>query len=576
MTVPEIIKKRIFQSILISLLIHLGFLIWSFFVKLVPYSGLVNKPDKTLHIKMAKEEKLGGRETTQSSDNRTSEKSLHPEDPSTQAALETQPESPEVVRDKIAAAVPNHNEALVPAAPQKNFYKPQKNDVMVTKKVRRATRKNLVDVGEIPQADFASGSPVIVSGEDISQNFLDKGYLAVKAGPSSPMQVANGPDQFQVMQKSSAGLSRKLKAADLGTTLIYELTKYQDPKSGQKYFKLVVKVKDATANFPVVPKEIIFLVDASESIGEVRLKQFQEGLNYSLNHLNPDDRFNILIFKDKTIPFSPQSLKPEPDNIKKAIQFLEDLKSGSRTDVYDALQTSMDFQNSFEPSYRVLLSDGFPTKGVTNSRQVINEISDMNNGKFSVFSFGGGVNISQYMLDFLAYKNRGWSQTVDREYLIGKEFAKLSDRIKDPLLLHLRYRINGLNEKEVFPQILPDFFKGSEFVIYGTFKDENKFVVQVLGNALGETKEFIVNAALDDAAAGNKDIARQWAFHKVYHLISELKFNEDNQALIKEIDDLCAKFEIVTPYSRNFRESHKSKKAPAVKDAPKPEPAPSK
>ena len=122
---------------------------------------------------------------------------------------------------------------------------------------------------------------------------------------------------------------------------------------------------------------------------------------------------------------------------------------------------------------------------------------------------------------------------VDREYLMGREFSKFYDEIKDPLLLNVRYYVSGLNDKEIFPQTMPDFFKGSQFVIYGKYTNEDKFVIQIRGEMVQDKKEFIVSASLKNASAGDKQIARDWAFHKVYYLISQLKYNENNEALLQ-------------------------------------------
>ncbi len=558
------IRKRIYYSILISLLIHFGFLVWSFFVKLLPEMHALENPQKLIHVRIAKDESLG--EQLPNADDRQSEKAVEMDDPF--AAAENQMpsmKSKDQVEDAVESAVHENDEPPAPSAVQEdqNLPRPQLTNEAISKKVRRATRRNLVEVGEVPFTDFSSGAPVTDAGEDISKDFLDKSSMAMKLPASPPTRAANGPDEFQVMKKSSAGLDRKSKAVDLGSTLTYELYKYQDPKTGQKYFKLLVKVRDATVNFPVIPKEIIFLVDSSESIGEDRLKQFKDGIMYALKRLNPDDRFNITFFKDKSIPLSPVSLKNDEAGMKKVGVFFDDYRAGSRTDVYSALETSINIKEQFTPSYRVVLTDGYPTQGLVNTRQVINEVSKANDGKVSIFTLGGGVAVSPYMLDFLAYKNRGWSQVINREYLIGKGVAALYDRIKDPLLLNLRYLISGVNTAEVYPKTLPDFFKGSEFVIYGIYNEENKFFLQVLGDVLGEKKEFALSSSLEQALEGDKDIARQWAFHKIYYLIGELKHNEDNKELVGQINDLCAQYGIVTPYSIE-RKSAKPKEVPSA------------
>jgi len=549
-------RKRILTALLFSLLIHLGFLAWSYFAKILPAIPFPERPETVFHVKIDREEHLG--HENPKFDTESSRKSQKPDSAFTEKATMPSVESEELIKNKIESSIQKDKQALIPTSVQENqvLKKADLNDVVMTKKVRRSIRENLVALGEVPNEAFASGAPVLNSGEDISKNFLDKSAIPANTSLAAPLQAANTQNEFQVMKKTSSGIEHEAKAMDLGTALTFQLYKYQDPLSGQKYFKLAVKVRDATVNFPVIPKEIIFLVDASGSIGMKRLTQFEEGLIYSLKHLNPDDRFNIFVFKDKSIPFSTTSLKPNHENIKNALEFLQGLKSWSTTDIYDALRTSINLNNPFVPSYRVFMSDGFPTTGILDARRVINEISRINDNKVSIFTFGGGASVDPYMLDFIAFKNRGWSRVADREYFMGREFSRLYDEIKDPLLLNVRYYVSGLETQEIFPQTMPDFFKGSQFVVYGRFTDEDRFALQIRGDMVQDKKEFIVSASLKDATAGDKQIARDWAFHKVYYLISELKYNENNQEVLDEIGALCAQFHIVTPYSISYHRPH--------------------
>jgi von Willebrand factor type A domain len=552
-------RKRILIALLVSLLVHFGFVVWSYFAKILPAFPLPDRPEAVFHVKINKQEQKG--QEILKFDRPSSRQSPRPDSHFTEN-LTSKPSigSEELIKNNIESSIQKNKEALIPSSVRENpvIQKSDLNDVITTKKVQRSVREHLVEIGEVPHEKFSSGSPVLVSGKDVSKYFLDKNALSADTALAVPLHTANTQNEFQVMKKTSSGIEHVSKAMDLGTALTYQLFKYQDPASGQKYFKLTVKVRDATVNFPVIPKEVIFLVDASASIGMERLTQFVEGLTYSLKHLNPNDRFNILVFKNKTIPFSPVSIKPVGENIKNAVEFLQNLKSWSTTDIYDALRTSINLKNPFVPSYRVFMSDGFPTTGIQDARRVINDISLINDNKVSIFTFGGGADVDPYMLDFIAFKNRGWSRVSDREYFIGRDFSRLYDEIKDPLLLNVRYYVGGLNDKEIFPQTMPDFFKGSQFVIYGKYKNENKFVIQIRGDMEQGKKEFIVSASLKDAAKGDQQIARDWAFHKVYYLISELKYNVNNEALINTIDDLCAKFHIITPYSMSFRRASKS------------------
>ncbi|MDE1920865.1 MAG: VWA domain-containing protein [Candidatus Omnitrophica bacterium] len=559
-----IVQRRILIALGISLSLHAGFLIWSYFAKMLPAVEFPEKPEMFFHVTIAKEEQMGTPKVKFATE--TLRKSPKPDNPFLENLISKPAiESEETVKNNIETSIQKGKQALIPSSVKQaqTLRKSDFNDIVTTRRVRRSLRENLVELGEVPTENFASGSPVLIAGEDISRNFLDKSSFPAKAALVTSRRSANMHNEFQMMKRSPTGQAPKSRLTDLGTALTYQLFRYQSP-SGQKYFKLVVKVKDATINFPVIPKEIIFLVDASGSIGMPRLTQVEEGIAYSLHHLNPDDRFNILAFNNRSIPFSPVSLKVDAGNIRKAVDFLHSLQSWSTTDIYDALRTSVTLPHPFVPSYRVLISDGIPTAGLVNDRHVINEISRINHNKVSIFTFGGGAAVDPYMLDFIAFKNRGWSTVVGRQYFMGRDLAGLYDEIKDPLLLNVRYYVSGLNEREIFPRTMPDFFKGSQFVIYGKYTNEDQFAVQIRGDTADDNKEFIVSGSLKNAPLGGKDIARDWAFHKVYYLISELKYDQDNGALIDAIHKICGQFHIITPYSFSENEPSHPLAAPKV------------
>ncbi len=380
----NLIRRRIILAFLLSILIHTGFLVWSYFVKILPNIPFPERPEAVFHVKIDKEEHIGGPQENLKFEAESSMKSPKPDNPFTEnTAIKPSIESEELVKNNIESSIQKNKEGLIPSSVRGSqvLRKSEFNDIVMTKKVRRSLRENLVELGEVPNENFSSGSPVLISGEDISRYFLDKSPIPANASLAAALKTANTQNDFQLMRKNSLGMEHESQSMDLGTALTYQLFKYQDPSSGQKYFKISVKVKDAMINFPVIPKEIIFLVDASGSIGKARLAQFEEGLEYSLKHLNPDDRFNIIVFKDKTIPFSPTSLKADPGNIKNALDFLQIIKSWSTTDIYDALRTSINLESPFVPSYRVVMSDGFPTTGIIDARRVINEISRINDNK---------------------------------------------------------------------------------------------------------------------------------------------------------------------------------------------------
>ena len=234
------------------------------------------------------------------------------------------------------------------------------------------------------------------------------------------------------------------------------------------------------------------------------------------------------------------------------MRFVEALTAGEKTDAYTALYKTIQEKHLRRPSYLIFLSDGRPTKGVVDSRRLINEVSALNQGKVVIFSFSGGTRVNRYLLDFLAYKNRGWAEYSYRTHLIGETLAQFYDKIRDPILLNPRYYVSGLDQENIYPKILPDFFRNTEFTLYGRYTDATTFSLQVLGDRNGKTREFFMKGSLADAKEGGEDIARGWAFNKIYHLISQLRYGGDNSKIIAEIRTLSRKFHIKTPYGRTI------------------------
>ncbi len=340
-----------------------------------------------------------------------------------------------------------------------------------------------------------------------------------------------------------------LKYESLDEFLDIRVLTYMDPKDSQKYFMIKIFAKKDAPGFKVMPKEILFLIDCSLSISPERLDEFKRGISTSLQNLNKGDVFNIIAFRDKTFLFRPESATATPDVIRQAENFVSGLTSNRTTDVYNAFEKIVSTKPARTPSNIILISDGRPTHGVVDSRELINSITRINKKVRPIFAYSGGSKVNRYLLDFIAYQNRAWSQFVKERGKIHSGLADFYAKTKDPIFLNLRYQLNGLDAVGVFPKSLPDFYRNAEFTLYGTFSDENEFSMQLLGDIEGDTKELIFMRALKDAEKGPADIMKGYAFNRIYHLISRVTTEGQNPKLLNEIQELSKRYGITTPYS---------------------------
>lgn len=332
---------------------------------------------------------------------------------------------------------------------------------------------------------------------------------------------------------------------DIRSFMGYRLETYEDPDDHLKYFKLSIQVEEIPGTLPALAKEMIFIIDASNSIGQELLNHFGLGAIQCLRLLNERDKFNIIVFNDHVRKMRETAVDNTIENIQQAQAFLSDLKSRSTTDLYETVLESIRNAHAMKPSYLFLISDGEPTVGVTDPVQIINQIAQINNGRVPIFGLGAGFP-NKYFMNFIAFTNHGWSE-FGPPITADEAVIQLYNHIKDPVLTDLRYFSIGLNAAEIYPKLLPDLFKGSEFVLYGKYGAERNFMLQLRGNSGKDIKQYVIKDTLNNGQPGDRTIAEQWAIRKVFHLIGHMQYNQNNQALIDEVNELASKFNLKIP-----------------------------
>lgn len=359
---------------------------------------------------------------------------------------------------------------------------------------------------------------------------------------------SSGVGRGQETVKDFKGLGGTGRYGSLDRFVEISVSTWRDPATGTGYFEVRLTPGKDAAKLPHMPKELVFLIDASLSINENRIKEFKKGIVHCLKNLNEGDRVNIVTFKETVTPFAPSSVAPGTSTVADAIRFMNKLEPSRTTDIYAAFLANMTADPGMLPSYIFFMSDGRPTHGETSSARIIEEISRKNALGRSFFSFSGGKRVNRYLLDFLSYQNRGWSEYAASGNAIAGRISEFYDKIRDPLLRNLRFQFSQIDEREVYPKHLPDLFRNAEFVIYGTYRDEKPFSLQLLGEIGGEVKEIILAGDLAKASPGTGEIAKNWAFNKIYHLISRMTMEGPKEELKAEVRELSRRYGIRTPY----------------------------
>jgi hypothetical protein len=343
---------------------------------------------------------------------------------------------------------------------------------------------------------------------------------------------------------------REHNYAFLDDLLDIELATWNNPGESEGYFQVRIVPKKGES-IPVLPKDVTFVVDASSSIPQHKLNTTAKGLREALRQLKAEDRFNIIVFRDSPQAFQSSLVSATRENRVAAEEFIRDLESRGETDVYKALQPVVQQQpREGTPGVVLVVSDGRPTTGIQDGRIIINGLSADNQSGNGIYAFGGGRTVNRYLLDLLAYRNKGVAQVVTDVDSIAYQLPDFFETLRDPILVDLRADFGRIDEKSVFPRNMPDFFQGQAVTLYGRYRpgEEEEFTLWLAGKAGDRKKEVIFRTGFDAATEGSREIAQGWAFQKAYDIIGKISREGETPELLNELKELRAEYGVRTSY----------------------------
>lgn len=323
---------------------------------------------------------------------------------------------------------------------------------------------------------------------------------------------------------------------------------YHDPR-GQRYFRILLLPNAKSSAMKVLPKDIIYVLDASGSIGRRVFQEMKTSVIQAIMRLPSTDRFNVLGFQSD-VEFLWSELQ-EANDVNKALAagFVQKLRPAGMTNIYRSLSSVGDLsRSSGRPFLISLFSDGRANIGVTNNREIINDLSRKTGNYVSIFSFGIGLRVNHYLLDLLSYRNKGRFDYAQEERYIERDIMMAQERIKSPVLLNLTADYGNVSSDDVYPKRLPDLFLNDAIIIYGLYDEQETCALRIVGETDTEKREFLFDIPLPRESTGPADIARYWALQRVYELIGQMSQTGDDPQRQREIDEISKQFGLQVPY----------------------------
>jgi Ca-activated chloride channel family protein len=324
-------------------------------------------------------------------------------------------------------------------------------------------------------------------------------------------------------------------------------------KSGDEdgYFMLLAS-PGVDAKEKVLPKDVAFVLDTSGSMSGPKMQQAKKALQFCIENLNDDDRFEIIRFSTEVEPLFDKLVEANQANRDKANNFVKDLKAMGSTAIDDALAKALSLQASREgrPYVIVFLTDGQPTIGTTDPGEILAHVMKENSGSTRIFCFGIGGDVNTHLLDSIAEQTRAFAQYVLPEEDLEVKVSSFFSKIKEPVMANPELKFSGdVRATKMYPTPLPDLFKGEQLIVVGRYSGHGGAAVTIEGKVNGETKKFSEDVKFPEESSENSFIPKLWATRRVGYLLDEIRLHGENAELRDEVTELARKYGIVTPYT---------------------------
>jgi Ca-activated chloride channel family protein len=317
------------------------------------------------------------------------------------------------------------------------------------------------------------------------------------------------------------------------------------------YFIFIASPRFGLEEDRYIAKDVIFVVDVSGSMQGEKIKQAKDALLFCVGSLRPSDRFEIISFSSTINEFQGRLKEAGPDEVENARYFIENLSASGGTNMNEALMQALKLtvKSGKRPTSIVFLTDGLPTEGITDIKNIVQNVNDANPNGIRIFNFGVGYDVNTFLLDKLALDTQGSSNYVKPSENIESEVSTFFAKISNPVLTDIGIDFGEANAVEVYPVKLSDLFKGQRLIVAGRYRRAGKTTV-ILGGLQGEQRQkFSYHFSFDRREKDNDYIAKLWANRKVSHLLNQIRFQGENQELIESIKALGLEYGIVTPYT---------------------------
>jgi Ca-activated chloride channel family protein len=315
-----------------------------------------------------------------------------------------------------------------------------------------------------------------------------------------------------------------------------------EPK-GDEVFALVMVMPPAlrVVEGGRLPREVVFVLDRSGSMGGASIEQARAALKLALARLRPADRFNVIRFNHTTDRLFEGAQPADSRNLATARRYVDAIRAEGGTEMLPALELALDGGERSDRLRQVIfLTDG----AVGNEARLFGAIR-ARLGDSRLFTIGIGSAPNSHFMRQAARLGRGTFTYVASPAEVQQTMTALFRKLESPALADVQLDLPGGGDAEVLPGPIPDLYVGEPILV--AVRTRMLPTEAVVRGRFGSTP-WQLRVPLREAAPG-AGLSVHWARAKIAALLDRRRAGEPDDDVRHAVLDVALRHHLVSAYT---------------------------
>lgn len=320
---------------------------------------------------------------------------------------------------------------------------------------------------------------------------------------------------------------------------------FSEEVDGQSHLLvMMLPPNDDAAPAPIMPRELILVIDTSGSMHGTSLQQARKALHLALDGLNPNDRFNILQFNSVTQSLFVTSQSASTTNILAARDYVDALAADGGTEMRPALELALGGRLS-ETHLRQII---FVTDGSVGNEEELFNVIERRLGDARLFTIGIGSAPNGWFMRKAAESGRGTYVFISALHEVEEKMGRLFRKLEQPQVTDIVIEWPDDVDEIALPSTVPDLYAGEPVVIKARLSRATRAgdQLKISGRSASGDWGAELPLAPGEQSAG---IAALWARARIADLLDGARRGADAALTRQAVIDTAMRHHLVSKYT---------------------------